>query len=248
MLSATTQQYDLSRLTLREMTECGRILRGLGSGARTMEEVSQRIVNHLYETLVWQPERQPASVLVRFFKTQMMGELPDDLRDIAVKSMHSMPSPTTKCLTLMATRGVLPEWNSRKNSRNHQAIPLTSPEMIQRLPMVAQLLLQLGIKEKILINPDPELILDVAQKSYNVFFVPEAAGNPFIPDQENFVAAHGVHSIIGFGGVLPSSEIFAVIVFTKVPIPKATALAFRPFALNAKLALMPFDGNSIFFG
>lgn len=248
MLSAATQQYDLLRFTLREMTECGRQLRTLGDGAASMEEVASRIVDHLYESLVSGPSKEQASVLVRFFKTHQYSGLPDDLKKVATQGLGGGARPGTKCLTLMATRGIVSEWNSRHKSHSHKAIPLASPEMIRRLPMIAQLLLQLGIEEKIVINPDPELIIDAAQRQYNVFYVPEARGNPFIPDQESFVLQHGVHSIIGFGGVLPSSDMFAVIVFTKVAIPKATAMAFKPFALNTKLALMPFDGSSVFSG
>jgi len=53
----------------------------------------------------------------------------------------------------------------------------------------------------------------------------------------------GIRSVIGFGGMLPSGNLFAVILFTKVPIPRETADLFRPLALSVKLAILPFDSG-----
>jgi hypothetical protein len=55
-----------------------------------------------------------------------------------------------------------------------------------------------------------------------------------------------VESVLGFGGLLPSSELFATIFFTRVPIPRNVADMFRPLALNQKLALLPFVDRKVF--
>ena len=52
-------------------------------------------------------------------------------------------------------------------------------------------------------------------KTYNVFHVPEAFDNPLIPAQEDFVLPYRIKSVLGFGGLLPSGDIFAVILFLK---------------------------------
>ena len=46
--------------------------------------------------------------------------------------------------TLLATAGDEPEWNSRHTSRGHAAIPLPSARIVERFPMIAQLIRQLG--------------------------------------------------------------------------------------------------------
>ena len=90
-----------------------------------------------------------------------------------------------------------------------------------------------------------EIIKDLDQRTYNVFFVPEAQGHPSIPAQD-FVARYGVKSALGFGGILPSGNLFAVIMFTRVAIPLSTAQMFRTLALNVKLNILPFANGPIF--
>jgi hypothetical protein len=43
---------------------------------------------------------------------------------------------------------------------------------------------------------------------------------------------------------LPSGEMFALILFSRVSIPTSTANMFRPLAVSAKLAVMPFVGET----
>jgi hypothetical protein len=83
--------------------------------------------------------------------------------------------------------------------------------------------------------------------SFNVFYVPEARESPYIPDQEAFVRPVGVRSVLGFGGMLPRGDMFVVILFSKVAIPRETAEMFRTLALNVKMAVLPFD-EAVFCG
>ncbi len=57
----------------------------------------------------------------------------------------------------------------------------------------------------------------------------------------------GVRSVLGFGGMLPLGDIFCVILFSKVAIPRETAELFRTLALNVKLAALPFQ-EAVFGG
>ncbi len=52
--------------------------------------------------------------------------------------------------------------------------------------------------------------------------------------------------MLGFGGVLSSGELFAVIMFSKVSIPRETAESFRGLAPSAKEAVQPFVGGAVF--
>lgn len=104
--------------------------------------------------------------------------------------------------------------------------------------MVAQLVRQLGLEVSSVVEPDPAVIVDLMQKTFNIFYVPEAPNSPHIPAQEDFVAPYKVKSALGFGGLIPSGDLFAVVVFSRVPIRPETAELFKPLALSAKLALI----------
>jgi hypothetical protein len=151
------------------------------------------------------------------------------------------PSAEMKCLVLLASAGDEPEWNSRHGSRGHKAIPLPSEEAVGQAPMISSLITQLGLSVGTVLKPEPALLLDLEQKTYNVFFVQEALGSPHIPAQEDFVAPHGIRSILGSGGLLPSGDMFAVIMFLKVPVSVEAANLFRTLSLNVKLSILSFE-------
>lgn len=233
--------YDMTNFTIREMTECGKIVRTIGEGASTMEEAAGRISRHFYENLVDKEGKQACS-LVRFYKTHTYEGLDDELRGF-VGSLpgHEPPAPDMKCLVLLATAGENPGWNSRKTSRGHKVIPLPSEEAINQVPMVSNLITQLGLKVAMIVKPDQELLLDMAQKTFNVFHVPYAKDSPFIPAQREFVIPYGIKSVLGFGGLLPGGDMFAVILFFKVHVSNETADFFKALSLNVKIAVMPFE-------
>jgi hypothetical protein len=110
--------------------------------------------------------------------------------------------------------------------------------------MVMRLVQQLGIDIQQVVRPDAKLILDLEQRTFNVFHVERASGSEFIPAQD-FVRQHSIASVLGFGGLLPSGDMFAVVMFTKVPVSRQIADLFKPVALNVKLALLPF-GEKVF--
>lgn len=241
MNSQQSATYDMTNFTIRELTECGKALRKMGSGAGSMEEVADRIVRHLYDNLVEGRTGARACSLVRFFKTHPCERLDDELQGFARDlSGDGLAIPDMKCLVLLATAGEMPEWNSRKNSTGHKAIPLPSEEAVQQIPMIRNLIKQLGISVSSVIKPDPMIILDMAQKTYNIFLIPEALDSPYIPAQQEFVIPRKIKSVLGLGGVFPSGEVFAIIMFLKVPVSHELAALFKPLSLNVKIAALPF--------
>jgi len=239
--------YDISHFTLTDMVECSGALRRLGADATSMEEVSDRIVHYLYDHLVDQKVGERALALVRLFKTHPYGELDEELQAFA-RGMLDTPveSPAMKCLTLLGSAGANPEWHSRKGSIGHKAIPLPSERFIEKFPMIRQLVQQLGLTVNTVLEPDPAVLVDLAQMTYNVFFVPKAVGSQYVPAQQEFVIPFGVRSVLGFGGMLPSGNLFAIIMFVRASLLPETAEMFRTLALSAKIALLPFDGKVIF--
>jgi hypothetical protein len=234
--------FDLRHFDLRDMTELGTSLRHLGSGARSMEEVASRVVNHLYDHLVEAGTGERCCALVRLFKTHPYDALDPRLAAFARGTLRDeAPPPGLRCLTLLGTVGDRPAWCSRESSVAHQAIPLVSKEMVSQAPMISSLLSQLGVEVERLLNSGAGLLVEREPSSFNVFYVPNAHGSPYIPAQSEFVEAAGIRSVLGFGGMLPSGEIFVVIFFSKVSIPRETAELFRTLALNVKMAVLPFD-------
>ena len=239
-------KYDLLNFTIRDMTECGRALREAGVGEKSMEETAARIVRRLYDTLIDGRTGERACALVRFFKTHSYDELDDTLQGLARCMLGSVsPAPDMKNLILLATVGDNPAWNSRSTSHGHKIIPLPSVEVIHQIPMIRTLIDQLGLEVNMVVKPDREYLLDMEQRTYNVFHVPEAFCNPIIPAQSEFVIPLGIKSVVGFGGVLPAGDAFVVIMFSKMPISAEVAGLFRNISLNIKIALMPFQ-NDIF--
>jgi len=239
--------YDLTRFTLRDMAECGLALRQFGLGVESMEEAGNRIVRYLYENFCTNPTGEKSCALVRLFKTHPYEDLEVELAKYARSMLDDYPPlPAMKCMTLLATVGEQTEWNSRHTSVGHKAIPLASESVVAQIPMISQLIRQLGLDIKTVINPGPDLLVEIEQRKYNVFYVPEAIGNPYIPAQESFVIPFGIKSVLGFGGLLPSGNLFAIIMFLKVQIPHSTAQMFSTLALNVKTALLRFDRGAVF--
>ncbi|OHB72982.1 MAG: hypothetical protein A2W17_10175 [Planctomycetes bacterium RBG_16_41_13] len=183
-----------------------------------------------------------ACSLVRFFKTHTFEKLDPELQNFSKNMAGNTPVfPETKCLTLLATVGENPAWNSRKTSKGHRAIPLLSEQMVRQTPMIKNLITQLGLNIGMIIKPDPRFLLDKNTRMYNVFCVPEAPGSPCIPAQKEFVIPYGIKSVIGFGGMFPSGDIFAIIMFLKFPVIKEVADLFKILAQNVKIAVLPFE-------
>lgn len=237
--------YDLNNFTESDMTRCGVALRRMGYGARSVEETAQRIADYFYESLrVGSAEH--ACALVRFYVTASYAELDPDLQRFADQIVGAPGLPEMKCLTLMGTAGEVSAWNSRKQSVGHKAIPLQSEESIAKSPMINALIHQLGIPVPSLLKYDQRIMLDEHQHNFNVFHVPRAEGSPYIPAQKEFVIPHQIKSVLGFGGMLPNGEMFAIVLFSKLVIPRERAELFNTLALNAKLAILPFAGNQLF--
>ncbi|MGB3514488.1 MAG: ATP-binding protein [Microcoleaceae cyanobacterium] len=239
--------YDLTQFNLRNMSECGVALRQLGKDTDSMEAVSQKIIQYLYHNIVSKQTREKSCVLIRLFQTIPYQNLTSELQGSASKLLVDRPAkPNLKCLTLLASAGEKLEWNSRYKSSGHKAIPLANKEAIAKIPMISQLIQQLGLDPGDMLEPDPNFLIDLEQRIYNVFYVPDALGSSYIPAQTSFVIPFNIKSVVGLGGLLPSGNMFVVLMFLKVTISKFTIDLLKPLALNIKIAISPFDQGKIF--
>ncbi|MDI3286491.1 hypothetical protein [Polyangium sp. 15x6] len=232
--------HDLSTFSLDDMISCGAMLRGLGEGARSMEDTAGRVVRALYENLARPATGAPSCALVRFFETERFDALPAEPRKFAQRmSGAEALAPDTTCLQLLASAGDEMAWNDPKASAGHLAIPLPSEEALARMPMIARLCAQLGVATSSVLRP--ARFTELAERTYDVFHVEHAAESPYVPAKASFVERYGIRSVVGCGGVLPSGQMFAVLLFSKVHVAPATAQLFRPLALAIKLAILPWS-------
>jgi hypothetical protein len=249
-MSTAPASFDLAQLRFKDAVSMGQSVRALTASARSADEAAQTLVSFLYDALRTGsgPTAPRACALVRCFVTARFGTLPPSIQTAALAAYTGPepPLPTLGCLTLLGTRGELPEWNAPETSAGHRAIPLPNAAMIERAPMVARLLRELGISPEEVVSPPANIFLETEQRSFNVFHVEEARDSSYIPAQETFVRPYGIRSIVGMGGRLASGEFFAVVLFTRVYVSREVAELFRTLALSVKLALLPLEGLPLF--
>jgi len=184
---------------------------------------------------------------VRCYKTHPYAGLQPELQEFARNNLSgALPRADMKCLTLMATVGQVAAWNTRQLSRGHQTIPLASREMVEKAPMISQLIKELGMEVTNVLAPSPEIIRELAGKRHGVFHVENAAGSPYIPAQDEFVRRYGIRSVLGFGGMLFTGDLFAVILFALVHVSPAVADRFKTMALDVKAAFSRFRDENVF--
>ncbi len=240
-------QFHLDRCTLSEIVRCASAIRRLDQAAQSMEEVSNAIVRLFFERCVNAETGEHDIALVRVFKCHAFGDLDERLQQTARSSFPDAPiSDRTKCLVLLATAGIEPEWNDRGASQGHRVIPLVNERTVAGIPMISQLVKQMGLDISSLVRPETKPIAALDEYSFNVFHIPEALGSPYIPAQEQFVERYRIRSVVGCGGVMPTGNFFTLLIFSKVSIRRAAAEAFRAIAFCVKTALLPFECDAVF--
>jgi len=112
--------------------------------------------------------------------------------------------------------------------------------------MIAQLIKEFGFALSAIIEPQTEVVKDLAGKKQGIFHVETALGSPYIPAQQEFVARFNIKSVLGFGGVLPNGDLAAVILFTTVPVPSSVAERFKTLALDVRSSFSKFTEANVF--
>ncbi len=218
--------YDLRDFQLSDMVRLDAGLRSCVTGSESMEQAADALITHLADQLVDKETGQRSCVLARLFVTLPLGRLEAPLEDAARTALAAdgaLAGDVTdvRCLTLLATVGDAPEWCSRHRSQAHRVLPLHTAQAVQRSPMVSELLRQLGVDAAALTDgAGSGLLVARPGASLGVFHVEHAEGSPHVPAQAEFVAQFGIRSVLGFGGILPGGELYAVVCFSRTPVPR----------------------------
>lgn len=246
-MSNKDEKFSMADLSLKDMAYAMRELREIGCDCSSMEISAQRTVKYLFDRFEDPHTQERELALLRFYKTHDYGSLPEGQRQFADERFpHLVKTENTKCLLLLATAGQKEEWNSISTSQGHQVVPLPSPETVQGMPMIAQVINDLGYELDQVLSPEPGFIVAEEERSYNVFYVANALDSPYIPAQRDFVVPYGIQSVLGCGGMLPSGSLFVVIMFSKTEIPKSTAEIFKSLAVSIKVSIVMFDEIAVF--
>jgi hypothetical protein len=116
---------------------------------------------------------------------------------------------------------------------------------VQAAPMIMRLIEDMGVDIESLVSAAEPPARAAEARTYDVFHVEQALGSPFIPAQRDFVQPYRIASVVGFGGLLRSGELFAVILFSRDTIPARSAARFRTIALDVRSSLFSFDESRI---
>ena len=239
--------YDITLFTPQDMAKCSLVPRQLGRNTASMEASSQKIVNYIYQHFCDSQTGENTCALVRLFKTHPYGELEDSLQQSARCLMNgNSPAADMKCWTLLAAAGTEPQWNSRHTAAENIAIPLVSTQLVAQMPAISEIIRQFGLDIPTFLGIERERCLQLEAAVLNIFHVAEAKGSPFIAEQDSLIIPYQVKSVLGFGGLLRSGSLFAVLMFLKVKIPESRAELFKHLALSVKTALSLSEENIVF--
>ena len=163
-----------------------------------------------------------ACVLVRCYVTHPYGALPPNLQRFAKRALGTVaitpPEPAMRCLVLLATVGDEPAWNDRRRSAGHQAIPLPSPHIVERAPMIAQLVRELGLDLAHVARPATGVVHDLGGAGTRRLPRRARGGQPDTSRRRRASStATAFARCSASAALLDSGELFAAILFARVP-------------------------------
>ncbi len=214
---------------------CARAAEAL-RGAASFEaaaEIFVRLLVREFETIA----------LARVFGTVEFDALKPEERRFAEAAVADVALfPTTEVLTLFGSAGVQPQWNERRKSEAHLAIPLLNGRSIQEAPMIARLLDDLHFSLKTEAPDSRGLATRAFANADAICYIPDAAttvdvlGRLVVPAAD-FVRANGIRTVVGVGGSYIVARMFvAILLFTTEAIPAETALQLKELAGAFKIA------------
>ena len=179
-------------------------LRTVLIGCPYLDVAMQRATEVLYHRFA------QSLVLARIYVTLPFDMLPAPdqafvLQFAAEKHHNATLTPTTPVLSLLGTCGVQPEWGERRRSHGHIGIPLSSPAVVEGMPMIARLLADLGVVVDGVDRHDGAIETKTFGTFGGLFYVEDARiatdqhGRTIITAQD-FVATYGVKTVLGSGG------------------------------------------------
>lgn len=192
------------------------------------EEAARIFVARLYERF------RDSLVLLRLFITLRYDQLPVedrlfvDRRGRETKTSHLLDA-ATPIFTLLGTRGQRPEWNERSASAHFRCIPLVSTAFVSSLSMLSRQFASVGFDLGLIDSWERQVVATRRADRYRgILYIRDAGvdrdaqGRMIVPKQD-FVAAAGVKTTLGFGsGYADHPTMVTLFAFTNEVIEKST--------------------------
>jgi hypothetical protein len=231
----------ISATTVKTIADFKDTIKDLLTPCVSLEEAAQTFTNFLFE------EFEESIILIRFFATIPFGKLrastKTSVSNLAdTEGITSLIDDDTPVLTLLGVRG----GQEIRNSRQYFGIPLASTDFIASIPMISQLLKELGFdlnwdKKKKSVIQDKDIETSSIGFLSGVFYVLDAqhamnANGEKLLSAVDRIAAYNienisdVETIFGIGGAYVSGPFIAIIVFSKESLHKQTVEQFMPLA------------------
>jgi hypothetical protein len=233
----------IQSLSLRQLRELKQSLREALHPCTSFEVAAQEAMNILYH------EFADSVKLARLYATTVANKLPAQLKLVA--SQFGEVQINDSMLVLFGTRGVLPDWNLRQNSKGHAVLPLLSSSFIQSLPMLAGLFSSLGVNlgqfDKKAASQGESLWGGLA----SIFYVKDAAterdasGRFLIPAQD-FVAAHQIKTVFGVGSGYISGQLMTILFFCNETVSREQIEQFVDLVSVIKLSTISLISEKLF--
>jgi hypothetical protein len=198
--------------------------------ATTLEEAAQALAAALYNQFA------ESAILTRVYVTAPFEALPPPTQAFvqALPGAAAALNATTPVLSLVGTQGQNADWNDRRKSRQHGAIPLISAEFVDGIPMIARLLRELGVPLDWIDSHDARRLVTTIGATVGLFYVEDAVravddrGRKVIPAVD-FIFAYHVKSVFGTGGAYSDGQTLVVLVFfCRDQVARGTAELFLP--------------------
>jgi hypothetical protein len=196
----------------------------------------------------------PSVALARVFATIRYRALPETARafvDELATSKNVTVIPDTPVLTLLGSAGSLPEWNDRRSSNGHIALPLASAAFVRSIPMIARLMQEMGGDPR-LFDGRATALSSKASTLGGLFYVEDAAtakdseGRLVIPSVE-FVTSQRIKTVFALGTSYADGTFVTAIVFTRERVEKRHAQMLLPMLNLMKAVTTPVVHAGRFF-
>jgi hypothetical protein len=242
----------LSEALPSQIRDLVRDVRTRAEGRRSLAAAAQSLAEALHDPFA------DSLALVRVFATVPFRELPEKnqhfvrrlMRDKRVENLLTAELPV---LSLLGTRGALPDWNDRELSRGHLGIPLASAEFVDAIPMISRLLSELGVKIVGLEGGGARIVTSRVGSLSGMFYVGDARTEVddkqrLVISAQDFVQAHAIRTVFGFGGAyMLERSYLAIIFFSREALPADRARELAPVSSAFKTATMRLVAEGRFF-
>jgi hypothetical protein len=193
-------------------------------------------------------------VLARMFAVLPLSSLPEREQTRGRQAVSDDPrlAPETRVLSLLGTAGHDKTWNDRARSKGHLAVPLLDRAFVEGAPMIAKLLVDLGVDLGAIDTRLPIASRRMLGGNNGTFFVADAQSavdsrGRRVIGAEDFVSRYAIRTVFGMGGAYLDGAIVVAIFFTNEVVDRLIVDRLPSLISNFKMATSKLAAEGRFF-